>query len=236
MKFKLMFIVRITVLFIVILGWSAPAKALKFEFSAGFAYNHPTQKPIPQLTDGYGYNFNACFWVHPRIGLAVGAMGTTHKLDAGIRPPNQSVTFNSNEGLVYIEGRYKVLETRKWEISPLVGASVYNTIDGGDSSGSYLQFEDYPNYNSEDIGYSGQGYWVGLSIYREIRSYNQGYFVYLNMYYNFLSYTSHQFYAVYTDIGSGSTILGLFEAESERPANMLIFSLGVVFRFDFASF
>ena len=227
---------RILALLIVFLGWLAPAKALKFEFAAGFAYNHPTQKPLPGLTDGYGYNFSGCFWLHDKFGLALGAMGTRHELDAGVRLPNQSVQLNANEGLVYLEARYKALKTKMWEFSPLVGASVYNTIDGGDNTGSYLQFEYYPNYNNEDVGYSGPGYWVGLSIYREIRSYNRGYFVYLNMYYNFLSYTSHQFYAEYIDNSSGITYLGLFEAESKRPANMLVFSLGIVFRFDFANF
>jgi hypothetical protein len=210
---------------------TSTAGAIEMEFNLGFAYDHPLDKPLPELTDGYGYNFGTCLWFKQKYGVSLGAINTKHDLDGGIIG-NQTFQVDAERDFLYLEGRYKYYPTRDWEIAGILGYAFVNNIKGGDKNGSYLEFRDSATYDSNEIGYTGAGGWVGLSAYRGIRSFNRGYFVYATMRYNFANYSKRQYYR----LDQTFYLLDNREDDTNEKAKSLSFSLGVVFRFDFANF
>ena len=174
------------VLALILLGglFGRAALAVEMEFNVGFTYDHPLDKPVPAFTDGYGYNFGTCLWFKEKYGIGFGAINTKHSLNGGT-VGNQEFQVDAERDFLYIEGRYKFYRTNYWEFSGILGYTFINNLKGGDSSGSYLQFRDSSTYDTEQIGYTGSGGWVGLAVYRAIKSANKGYFAFATLRYNF---------------------------------------------------
>ncbi len=212
------------------------AQAQQMEFDVGFAYDRPIDKPLPELSGGFGFNFSACLWIRPWIGLAIGAMGTKHDYDAGDLG-NQSFTYDAERDVLYLEGRFRAYRLKKWEFVGLAGYTFSNNIHGGDSTGGYLEYQrEYENaYDSERIGYDGSGFWLGFSAHRAIQSFHQGYFLFASVRYMFVNYHTNQFYIEVLD-SSQRPFLQTVEQSVDVQANSLSVHLGIILRFDFADF
>lgn len=211
------------------------ANAQQMEFNVGFAYDHPIDKPLPELTDGFGYNFSACLWLKKKFGLAVGALSTRHDY-TDETDEYQSFQLDAERDVIYFEGRYKFYKANRWEFIGLAGYSFSNNIHGGDSNGGYIEFRDSSYYDSERIGYEGNGYWIGLSAYRAIQSFHQGYFLFASARYMIVEYNTNQYYHLEIREGSQNDILVYQERDTNLSANSFSIHLGVVLRFDFANF
>lgn len=208
--------------------------AVKMEFNFGFAYDHSTKEPLPELSDGFGYNLGACLWFKDKYGLAAGAVSTRHELiDASLS--GQSFQIDSERDVIYFEGRYKFYRTKTWEFIAHLGYNANHKINGGDSSGSYVQFRDSANYDTNDIGYSGDGYWAGLTVYRRIQSFHRGYFVFLSFKYNLINYNKRRFLDTVVDINDTQlSFLIRDETETDYNAESFLINVGIVLRFDFS--
>jgi len=211
------------------------AAAVEMEFNFGLAYDHPVDKPLPELSDGYGYNFGTCLWFKNKYGIGLGIASTKHELNGGERNPSQLIQTDSEKNIVYAEARYKFLKTERWEIFAQAGVSFSDKINGGDSSGSYIQYSDSNNYDITNIGYSGLGYSFGFSVYRSIKSYNRGYFVFASFRYDLVNYSRVQYYGL-EPVSGGGSYLAVYEADSQRGGDSFLVMLGVVFRFDMSKF
>ncbi len=214
---------------------SNKAHAQQMEFNVGFAFDNPNDEPLPALSGGFGYNFSACLWLKEKYGLAVGAMGTKHEFDAGSRN-NRSYRLNAERDVLFIEGRYKMHQTKRWEFIGLAGYTFNNNIHGGDSTGGYVEFQDSSSFDSENIGYKGSGYWLGLSVHRAIQSFHQGYFMFASVRYMIVKYRTNQYYYIEPGEGSQHDLLIYSERDSNIDTNSLSIHLGVVLRFDFDNF
>lgn len=181
--------------------------AAQIEFSASLAYDNPVDKPLPGLTDGYGYGFSLSFLPFKTAGLSFGVNSTLHELDAGVRA-GSIVHVNSRRVVIYFQGHYRFLTIKTTEFESYLGAS-YNSINGGDSTGSYLELQLDP----EELGYSGWGWEIGLGLKHPIQS---GYFIIFNIKYNFLRYSTRQFLE--------------WEYKSRRKNESLMVNLGVLYR------
>jgi len=208
------------------------AGAVELEFNVGLAYDRPTDKPLPELSDGFGYNLGACLWLKQKYGLAIGVAETKHDL-AGGTIDNRLIKVDSKKNTAYIEARYKLLVTKHWEIVPLLGATISNEINGGDQTGSYLQYTDYDSYDSESIGYTGSGYWFGMSVYRPIFARSSNHLLFASIRYNLLSYSRVKYFGELED--QGVPYLVVFESDTNRAANSFSVMLGVVLRFSLSN-
>ena len=207
------------------------AAAIEMEFNLGFAYDHPIDKPLPELTDGYGYNFGGCLWFKEKYGVGFGAINTRHELSDNSQP-NQTYQVDAQRDFVYIEGRYKFYQSKNWEFAGILGYCFMNNIKGGDSSGSYIQYRDSAGYNSEQIGYTGAGGWVGVSAYKAIHSFHRGYFVFAAIRYSIANYSKRQYYfreEIFNQLYN-------VEVDADRKAKSLSINLGIIFRFDLSNF
>jgi hypothetical protein len=220
-----------------VLLWWPNVFAVEMEFNIGLAFDSPIEEPLPELSAGYGYNFGTCLWFKDKYGLALGALSTRHELDGGSDLSGQSFQVDSERDIIYLEGRYKFYQTERWEFMAHLGYNPHHKINGGDSTGSYVDFRDSVNYNVEDIGYSGTGYWLGLSVYRGIKSFNRGYFIFVSFKYNFINYTKQNYLDKVIDAGDTQREFMIRnEAETDYDASSFIIKLGIVLRFDFADF
>ena len=220
------------IFFIALVIWPLnQSYAQQMEFNLGLAYDHPFENPLPELTDGFGYNFTACFWIHNRVGLAVGAIGTRHDINGGIYQ-SQSIKIDAERDMLFLEGRLRFYKSKKYELIGHLGYTFSNNIHGGDTSGSYLQYREeyYDSYDSEDLGYKGSGFWLGTTLYRGITSYHSGYYLFASIRYSYAKYNRVIYYDDSLDF------LQSFETDADEVAHSLSVILGIVFRFDFANF
>jgi len=195
---------------------ASSAIAAEFEFIAYFAYDRPDHKPLPGLTDGFGFGFSAGFSPFKTWGISVAAASTKHDLDGGISG-NRLITVDSRRNAIFFQGHYRFLRLRRTCFEGCFGAT-YNRINGGDSSGSYLD----SNIEPEDVGYSGWGIAIGLNVKHPIQS---GYFLFLGIKYNLLTYTTHKIQNI-----------EFSESEHHRKANSLMINIGVAYKLDFSRF
>jgi len=213
---------------------SNKANAQQMEFNVGFAYDNPTENPLPAISGGFGYNFSACLWLKRKYGIAIGAIGTRHEFDAG-SVNNRSFRLDAERDVAYLEARYNAYQTRRWEFIGLAGYSFSNDIHGGDSTGGYVEFQDSITYDSDNIGYKGSGYWFGISVHRAIQSFHQGYFLFASVRYMITEYRTNQYYYIEPGEGSQHDLLIYDERDAKVNATSLSIHLGVVLRFDFAN-
>jgi hypothetical protein len=211
------------------------ASAQEMEFNFGLAYDRPIDQPLPELSGGFGFNFSACLWVHNRVGLSLGAIGTRHDFNAGT-VNNKEFTFNADRDMIFFEGRFRFLRTKRWELIGLAGYTFSNEIHGGDINGAYVDYQDSLQYDSENIGYKGSGMTAGLTVHRAIKSFHQGYLVFATVRYLFTKYHSNQYYDIVIGEGSQHDLLVYKEKDVSLNAKSLSIHLGIVLRFDFANF
>ena len=201
-------------LLLILLPVSAPGAEI--EFGANFVINDPIDKPLPELSMGYGAGFHIAVSPAVKWGATIGIYTTQHDLVGGIEG-NRTVKVNSRRNIFFIQGQYQLLKLSIYEFEATVAAT-YNSINGGDSSGSYLAQQ----FDPEGIGYSGWGANTGINIKRMIQA---GYLFNLGFRYNIVTYTRHQVAGLeYTGEGH------------RRRANSLIFYFGVAYRVNFDRF
>ena len=181
--------------------------ASQIELSASLAYDNPLDKPLPDLTDGFGYGFSLGFLPFKTAGLSFGVNSTLHKIEAG-RRPGSIIHTNSRRVVIYFQSHYRLFTVKTTEFESYLGVS-HNSINGGDSTGSYLELPIDP----EEIGYHGWGWEVGFGLKHPIQS---GYFVIFNIKYNFIRYSTRQFLE--------------WKYNSNIKGKSLMFNLGVLYR------
>jgi len=199
-----------------LLLWPAAALCADIEFGANFVINDPLDRPLPKLSMGYGTGFQIAVSPMLKWGLAIGIYTTRHDLEGGVLG-NRIVQVDSRRYIIYVQGQYRVLRLSIYELEA-TAAAVYDNINGGDSTGSYL----VQQFDPEEIGYSGWGANGGINIKRAIQA---GYLFNLGLKYNVITYSTHQV--------AGLKYTG---AEHRRRANSLVFYIGVAYRVNFDRF
>jgi len=211
-----------------IIGSAANLRAAEAEMIGTVVYHHFADQPLPDLTDGYGFGFGITFLPVKKAGVSFGVITSRHDLLGGDEGGRQT-RVDSEVSAVFLQANYRFFNRSFLELEALLAAT-YDNINGGDNSGSYLEFRDFNGYNSEEIGYSGWGTALGLGVIRPIQS---GYFVYLGVRYNFLTYSAHQFFV---EQGGQLVNVKFTGSQHEQAGDSWIFNLGVGFRINFSQF
>ena len=204
---------RLTPVCVIIIIFSAAcATGMQFEFSGGLAFDRPIDEPLPGLSAGYGWSLGVGFLPTERIGFSIIANSTEHKMTADTSN-NEIARGASKRTALCIMAHYRFLRIRNTEFEAYFGAS-YNSINGGDSSGSCLDFR----FNPEDLGYSGWGTILGASVLHPIGA---GYNLTFGVKYNYLIYNHYEF-AFPVDFNP------------RRDGSSLLINAGVIYRLDFS--
>jgi hypothetical protein len=195
----------------------SPCFGMKFQLSAGLASDRPISKPLPGLGSGFGYTFSLGFLPVEKAGLSIGVCATNHSFDAGVYN-GKTVSGDSHRSTLFAQIHYQFLKLNTTEFEAYLGGS-YNSINGGDSSGGYLNIEDI---NKDDIGYSGYGGIFGAGVMHPIKS---GYFLNLAIRFVLLNYSKYQLPNY-----SHSDVV------HNRKGNSVLINLAIVYRVDFSQF
>jgi hypothetical protein len=202
------------------------AAAMEIELAVSAAYHNFVQKPLPEISVGYGYGASINLLPFKSIGLGFGAVTTTHDHIGGYRAGGSAIRIRSDAAMLFIRGHYRFLTLKAYEFDGGLCAT-YNSINGGDSSGSYLDLL----VDSDDIGYSGWGMALNFNLKRRIQA---GYFVLLSLKYNFLTYSTHQ---RYIEIGNNDYIsIKSSNPEDRRRGSSFMINLGIAYKINFARF
>lgn len=186
------------------------------EFSAAIATDFPMYKTLPGLSNGLGWSFSMGILPFEKGGIALGVNSTWHKFDADTGTIHY-IRGESHRMGVFIQGQYRILKVNDYSFHVYL-AGVYNSINGGDENGGYLEY----GVNSEDVGYSGYGALFGLGV---SRPFAENYSLYLSGKYSLLDYTKHQY----------PSFIGT-EFAKNRDGSSLIINFGILYQVDFAGF
>jgi hypothetical protein len=190
--------------------------ATMLEFTAAVAADFPTYKTLPGLSNGLGWSFGVGIMPFERGGIALGVNSTWHKFDADTGRTH-FIRGDSHRMGVFIQGQYRFLKVGDYHFHAYL-AAVYNSINGGDESGAYLEY----GVNSEDVGYSGYGTLLGIGVSRR---FSENYSLNMCGKYNIVNYSKHQ-YPFFIDT----------EYAKSRAGSSLLISFGILYQIDFAGF
>jgi predicted porin len=186
------------------------------EFSATIAIDRPMYKTLPGLSTGLGWGFSVGILPIEKAGIALGVNSTSHELDADTGQVHL-VRGDSRRVSVYIQGQYRFLQIENIDFNAYLAAT-YNSINGGDKDGSYLNI----GINPEDLGYSGYGALFGIGV---SRPFSENYSLYFSGKYNLLDYSKHQ-----------NPLVPDANADPNRKGSSLVINFGILYRVDFAGF
>jgi hypothetical protein len=186
------------------------------EFSASVAVDRPMYKTLPGLSSGIGWGFSVGILPFEKAGLALGVNSTLHKMDSDTSQTH-NVRGDSRRVAVYFQGQYRFLRIHDIDFNAYLAAT-YNSINGGDEGGSYLDI----GVNPEELGYSGWGALFGVGANRQFA---ENYSLYLSGRYSLLDYSKHQ---IPSFLRTGP--------DHNRDGSSLILNLGIIYSVDFAGF
>lgn len=204
----------LAILHLAIYASNSPATTL--EFSVSLAFDRPLYKTLPGLTTGIGWGFSIGILPVERAGFAIGINSTQHKLNADTAS-DRLVKGDSRRMSLYFQGHYCFIQIKNVDFEVYLAAT-YNSINGGDNSGSYLDL----NVDPEEIGYTGWGTQFGVGV---VSSFAEYYSLEFTVKYNLLNYSKHQMPSFLRD-----------GPEPFRHGSSLVFNLGIIYRIDFDKF
>lgn len=178
------------------------------------AYDYPLDKTLPGLSAGYGWQFMIGIMPFTRGGVSVNVNSTIHDFDAGVSG-NRVVEGDSRRTAIGITAHWRFASIRSTDFESYLGAGYYS-VGGGDSSGGYVE---YPDFDKDQIGYSGWGLIFGAGVVHPIAT---RYFLQFNIRANMLKYGTYHFIDL--------------EYEVSRPGNSIAVNLGIIYRIDFSRF